>query len=89
MEEDQNRLLLILLLPRFLPPKWSPDVECETILALWSARTARECIDDALRLGREAREVDRFSRSLRTITGVILLVTEHQILRIDSSEHVG
>lgn len=69
MEEDQNRLLLILLLPRFLPPKWSPDVECETILALWSARTARECIDDALRLGREAREVDRFGRSLRTIAG--------------------
>ena len=69
MEEDQNRLLLILLLPRFLPPKWSPDVECETILALWSARTARECINDSLRLGREAREVDRFGRGLRTIAG--------------------
>ena len=89
MEEHQDGLLLILMLPRFLVSKGSPDVKCQTVLALRRASTAREGIDDALRLGREAREVDRFSRSLWTITGVILSVTGHQRMRIDSSEHVG
>ena len=77
VEEHQDGLLLILLLPRLLLSKGSPDIERQTVLALRRASTARERINDALRLGREAREVDRFSRSLRTITSVILLVTGH------------
>jgi hypothetical protein len=71
MKEDQNRLLL-LLLPRLLVPKWSPYIERQAILALWSASTARKSVNNALRLGCKAREVDRFGRSLRTIAGVTL-----------------
>lgn len=89
MEKDKNRLLLVLLLlARLLLSKGSPDVKRQAVLALGRASTAGECINDTLRLGREAREVDRFSGSLRTITSVILLVTKHQIMRIDSREHV-
>lgn len=89
MEKYKDGLLLRpLLLARLLLSKGSPYVECQTVLALRRASTAREGIDDALRLGREAREVDRFSRSLRTITSVTLLVTGHQRMRIYSSEHV-
>lgn len=79
MEKYKNRRLpLLLRLLRLLFSKGSPDIERQTVLALRRASTAREGIDDALRLGREAREVDRFSRSLRTITSVTLLVTGHQ-----------
>lgn len=89
MEKDKNRLLLVLLLlARLLLSKGSPDVKRQAVLPLGRASTAGECINDTLRLGREAREVDRFSGSLRTITSVILLVTKHQIMRIDSREHV-
>lgn len=77
MEKDQNRLLLFLL-PRLLVPKWSPYIERQTILALRSASTARKSINDALRLGRETRKVDRFGRSLRAIAGVILSANGHR-----------
>lgn len=71
MEEHQNRLLL-LLLPRLLSSKWSPHIERQTILALRCASTARKSVNDALRLGRETRKVDRFGRSLWTIDGNML-----------------
>ena len=87
-EHQEGLLLLLLLLPRLLFSKRSPDIERQTVLALRRASTAREGINDALRLGREAREVDRSSRSLRTITSVMLLVTRHQRTQTDSSEHV-
>jgi hypothetical protein len=78
MKENQNRLLLLLLLPRLLLPKWSPNVERQTILALRRATTARESIDDTLSLGRETRKVDWFRESLRTITGNTLSVNIEQ-----------
>lgn len=87
VEEHQDRLFLFLLLARLLLSKGSPDIECQAVLALGRASTARERINDTLRLGREAREIDRLSRSLRTIAGVMLLVTGYQRTRIGSSEH--
>ena len=81
MEEDQNRLLL-LLLPRLLSSKRGPDIEGQTILALRSASTARKSIDNALRLWRETREVDRLGSRLRTIAGDILSANERRRPRI-------
>lgn len=77
MKEDQNRLLL-LLLPRLLLSKRSPNIERQTMLALRRAGTARESINDTLSLWCKARKVDWFRESLRTITGNTLSVNIEQ-----------
>jgi hypothetical protein len=56
VEKDQDWLLLQLF--RSFPENSSPDIQRETILALWSPSTTSESVNDALSLGREAREVN-------------------------------
>jgi hypothetical protein len=81
MKEDQNRLLLVLL-PRLLVPKWRPYIERQAILALRRASTTCKSVNNALRLGRETRKVDRFGRSLWTVAGGMLSANEHRTKRI-------
>lgn len=65
MEKYQSWLLL--LPSQLLSMTWRPYIERQTILALWSASTASESVDDTLGLGRKSREVDWFGSTLRTV----------------------
>jgi hypothetical protein len=72
VEEDKDRLLLLLLVIR--PTKWGPNVERKTVFALRSPGTTSKSVNDALSLGCESREVDWFGSSLRTVAEDILSV---------------